>query len=103
MSVELFEAMIWKSYGIGWKKAAKIVGRDEGFDIAQTAIGKVWALRPYLHRRGLDAYFIRTCWSLAVGRYRRRWREIPMDEEGLEVANIQAHEREHGHRVGVRE
>ena len=74
-----------------------MVGRDEGFDIAQIAIGRVWELRPYLRLRGLDAYYIRTCWSLAVGRYRRRWREVPMDEEGLEVANIQAHEREHGH------
>jgi hypothetical protein len=93
------EALFWSTFPIAWRKAARIVGRDEGFDVAQSAITKVFELRPYLRLRGLAAYYVRTSWSLAVGRARRRGREVPMDEEMLTVAHVEEHERERGRRA----
>ena len=75
VTAEDFERMVWASYGVGWRTASRIVGKHEGFDIAQDAITKVWALRSYLRVRELGGYYVKTCWSLAIGRARRRWRE----------------------------
>ncbi len=95
----MFERMVWASYGVGWRKAARIVGRHEGFDIAQDAITKVWELRPYLRVRELGGFYVKVCWSLAIGHLRRRWREVPADGVMLERAQVRSRQIERGRHV----
>ena len=94
VTAEDFERMVWASYGVGWRTASRIVGKHEGFDIAQDAITKVWALRSYLRVRELGGYYVKTCWSLAIGRARRRWRESAVDGRMLERAQVRVAQRE---------
>jgi hypothetical protein len=94
------ESVLWGNFGLAWRRAAQVVGKNDAFDVTMQSIEKIIRLAPYLRPVGLKKYFVLVCWYGAMRLAKRRWMyETPMDAEALQLAENQARGRERGRHV----
>lgn len=95
------ESTIWSSGAFAYRKARRLVAPVDAEDVVGDAIKRLIELAPYLRRDGLAGYFIKTAWSLAITRLRRRRAQgIPMSPEDLVRAEVRARHLDHGGHIG---